>query len=62
MSVFAAPGGPPENLPADHPTLERVLHWAWAEGTDIVDVVVQDEFTHDVLVPHGATVLVYDTT
>jgi len=42
-----------------HRTLEHVLR----EGYDVVDVVVQDEFTHDVIArtPDGQW-LVYDTT
>lgn len=42
-------------------TLEDVLRW----GGDVVSVIVQDEYTHDVIVrpPHAATgFLVFDTT
>jgi len=46
-------------------TLEDVLAWARAQRpeAEIVDVIVQDEFTHDVILPwsHGLY-LVYDTT
>jgi hypothetical protein len=28
----------------------------------IVEIVVQDEYTHDVVVQHGASFLVYDAT
>jgi hypothetical protein len=40
-------------------TLEDVLRW----GGDVIDVVVQDEYTHDVIV-RGRTpgFLVFDTT
>jgi len=40
-------------------TLEDVLRW----GGDVVDVIVQDEYTHDVVV-RGPTpgFLVFDTT
>ncbi len=40
-------------------TLEDVVRTGW----DLVDVIVQDEFTHDVIVrgPHAAF-LVFDTT
>jgi hypothetical protein len=38
-------------------TLEDVLHW----GGDIADVIVQDEYTHDVVLRHPAF-LVFDTT
>ncbi len=41
-------------------TLEDVLRW----GGDVLDVVVQDEYTHDVIVTSGTNVgfLVFDTT
>jgi len=42
-------------------TLEDVLHW----GGDVVEVVVQDEYTHDVVVVRVRNVgpyLVFDTT
>ena len=38
-------------------TLEGILH-----RYEIVDVVVQDEYTHDVIVRAGALHLVFDTT
>jgi hypothetical protein len=45
-------------------TLEDVLVWCRATRANVVDVVVQDEFTHDVIVrlqdPGGF--LVFDTT
>ncbi|HEU0035644.1 MAG TPA: hypothetical protein VFQ53_33765 [Kofleriaceae bacterium] len=41
-------------------TLEDVLRW----GGDVVEVVVQDEYTHDVIVTHATApaFLVFDTT
>jgi hypothetical protein len=41
-----------------------VIRWAFAQSPpcQIVDVVVQDEFTHDVVLACGAFWLVYDTT
>ena len=41
-------------------TLEDVLRW----GADVIAVVVQDEYTHDVIVRAGRTpgFLVFDTT
>lgn len=49
--------------------LNDVLRWAFAhpagvfEPTVVAAVVVQDEFTHDVIVPwRDGLVLVYDTT
>lgn len=40
-------------------TLEDVLRW----GGDVLDVIVQDEYTHDVIVAGPAAgFLVFDTT
>jgi len=41
-------------------TLEDVVHWS---GGEIIDVIVQDEYTHDVIArgPQAAFV-VFDTT
>jgi len=48
---------------AGHLSLEHVLRDAWAAGLDIQDVIVQDEYNHDVLLPlKDGRVLVYDTT
>jgi hypothetical protein len=46
-------------------TLDGVLRWAFARTApaEVVDVVAQDEFTHDVVVRAAAdTFLVFDTT
>ncbi|MEO6772491.1 MAG: hypothetical protein ABI467_05640 [Kofleriaceae bacterium] len=48
-------------------SLEDVLAWAFAqrppaELVELIEVIVQDEFTHDVIVRHGAEYLVFDTT
>jgi hypothetical protein len=51
-------------------TLEEVVRWSAASGAALVDVVTQDEFTHDVVVAIGEDArvidrglhLVYDTT
>ena len=40
----------------------RMLDDVVRDGLDIVDVVVQDEFTHDILIPVGPVWLVYDCT
>jgi hypothetical protein len=40
-------------------TLADVIRWAIEP---VADVVVQDEYTHDIVVPWGARWLVYDTT
>jgi hypothetical protein len=44
-------------------TLEDVLAYGLARHWDVAEVIVQDEYTHDVIVatPH-ALVLVFDTT
>ena len=39
-------------------TLEDVLAWC----RDVVEVIVQDEFTHDVIVQRPAGFVVFDTT
>ena len=46
-------------------TLEHVVRWGYAQDplVEITDVVRQDEYTHDVLVPLTEDlVLVYDCT
>lgn len=46
-------------------TLDEVVRWALADTPPrlVADVVVQDEYTHDVVVPYRTGVyLVYDTT
>jgi hypothetical protein len=54
---------------ADQENLKDVMNWALSHpvGTFtpqvVADVIVQDEFTHDVVVPwREGLVLVYDTT
>ena len=43
-------------------TLEEVLAWCRAVAANVVDVIVQDEFTHDVIVSHAPAFIVFDTT
>jgi hypothetical protein len=45
-------------------TLADVIRWGLAQVPQavVVDVVVQDEYTHDVLVPWRDRWLVYDAT
>ena len=44
-------------------TLEELLVWCRAHRADLVDVIVQDEFTHDVIVREADdTYLCFDTT
>ena len=53
---------------AKHKTLGQVLTWASFQSKDdvlpqiVAEVIMQDEFTHDVIVPYKKTFLVYDTT
>lgn len=44
-------------------TLEEILAYGLARRWDVAEVVVQDEYTHDVIIatPHALT-LVFDTT
>lgn len=45
-------------------SLERVVRWAFSRlpPCDVAEVVVQDEFTHDVLIAWNGVDLVFDTT
>ncbi|HUM09928.1 MAG TPA: hypothetical protein VLT82_03160 [Myxococcaceae bacterium] len=45
-------------------SLEQVVRWAFSRTppSDVADVVVQDEFTHDVVIPWRGVHLVFDTT
>ena len=43
-------------------TLEDVLQWCRAHRANIVEVIVQDEFTHDVVVETPEGFHVFDTT
>lgn len=43
-------------------TLEDVLAWGRAHGADVVEVIVQDEYTHDVIVREAERYHVFDTT
>ena len=51
-----------------HCSLRDVLAWAGSKPREhvhphiVAEVVVQDEFTHDVIVPYRGLFLVYDTT
>ena len=50
---------------AGHVTLGHVVRWCAAQRPlrNIVEIVTQDEYTHDVVVPYGEALhLVYDTT
>lgn len=51
-----------------HNSLRDVLAWAATQSPDevhpqfVAEVITQDEFTHDVIVPYRNVFLVYDTT
>ena len=49
---------------ADQTTLERALDWArtLTPPRGVEAVLTQDEYTHDVVIPTGTRLLVYDTT
>ena len=58
-----------EDTISEQKNLKDVMNWALTEPKGsfipqvVVDVVIQDEFTHDVIVPwRDGLVLVYDTT
>lgn len=68
-SITDRAGLPPARLTelteqlADHTTLERVVRWGLMRGHLIADVISQDEYTQDVVLPLGESVfLVYDAT
>ncbi len=52
----------------NHKTLGQVLTWASTKSKDdflpqiVAEVITQDEFTHDVIIPFRDLFLVYDTT
>lgn len=45
-------------------SLEQVVRWAFTRSPpcDVAEVLVQDEFTHDVLIAWNGVDLVFDTT
>jgi hypothetical protein len=51
-----------------HTGLNQVLAWAATKPKDevhpqyVAEIITQDEFTHDVIVPYRDLFLVYDTT
>ena len=53
---------------AKHKTLGQVLTWASTKPKGdflpqiVAEVITQDEFTHDVVIPYKDLFLVYDTT
>lgn len=57
-----------ENELAKLKTLEQVLTWAGTKPKGdfvpqiVLEVITQDEFTHDIIVPYRDLFLVFDTT
>ena len=57
-----------EKVLAKHKTLGQVLTWASSQPKEdfrpqiVAEVVTQDEFTHDAVIPDKDLFLVYDTT
>ena len=49
-------------IASGHRTMEHVIQWVLRSGFAIETIVVQDEYTHDVVVRAGDVFLVYDTT
>jgi hypothetical protein len=71
MVIADHAGLPPTGLAAiaaalgEQRTLQEVVRWGFTQRPPllVVDVIVQDEFTHDVVLPYREGVhLVYDTT
>ena len=53
-----------KNVVATHTTLEKLLVWGMGQTPPVMiaDIIAQDEFTNDILVPFNDVFLVYDTT
>lgn len=51
-------------ITADHTTLEKLLSWCLSQTPPLrfADMIAQDEFISDVIVPFEGVYLVYDTT
>jgi hypothetical protein len=53
---------------AKHKSLGHVLTWVSSQSKKdflpqvVAEVITQDEFTHDVIIPHKNLFLIYDTT
>jgi hypothetical protein len=43
-------------------SLQQLVRWSFGRGVDIAEVVVQDEFSHDVVIALGERWLVADCT
>jgi hypothetical protein len=54
-----------EALAVDWQSLQQVVRWGLGHSPPLIvyEVIVQDEFTHDVVMPYeGDSFLVFDTT
>lgn len=51
-------------IASQHRTLEQILNWGLAQIPPLLikEVIPQDEFTNDVILPCGDFFLVYDVT
>ena len=50
-----------QSLP-DAENLWQLMSWLNYQSTVVPEVIVQDEFTHDVIIPYKDYFLVFDTT
>ena len=53
-----------KQLVATHTTLEKLLVWGVGQSPPVMigEVIAQDEFTNDIVVPYKHLYLAYDTT
>ena len=53
-----------KKLVATHTTLEKLMLWGVQQSPPVMiaEIVAQDEFTNDIIVPYNHLYLVYDTT
>jgi hypothetical protein len=53
-----------KNLVATHTTLEKLMLWGVQQSPPVMiaEIIAQDEFTNDIVVPYNHLYLVYDTT
>ena len=53
-----------KQLVATHTTFEKLLVWGMGQAPPVMigEVIAQDEFTNDIVVPYQHMYLVYDTT
>ena len=53
-----------KNLFASHTTLEKLMLWGVQQSPPVMiaEIIAQDEFTNDIVVPYDHLYLVYDTT